>query len=390
MLAMRTRAAILAAVLAAAGCDGGGGDGWGGALDDAQADVGPGGDGDGGGGDTGSRSVWTALPGAVLGDVTRVVAFSGDGGALYVSAESPVSEGVFRLDLAAPDAGFAKIFEGTGLTLATPAGTYTALWENKAGALVQVGGEEALDLGFNFEQREIQRMVYADGLLYLLSKDWAAAEYHVNRGSAAAMQWEPVGPVSDETALGFHCDGETVMVVTVRNEIPLGLNCRTVPANAGEDGAWSPCEGFPQHLAGGPNDPYSVKAGITGDGAVLAAWFEVLKAGQKTWEVQTGVLDGSWSLASGLPEDRPPSAMMVHAGLAWIGYSGLGDGAQVFSRSADGAGVEGALALGSGLPEPAGDKTGVAGLVGVDGNVYLLWQDYNAGGSTLTVYGLTP
>lgn len=375
---------LVALVLALGGasCDGGGGGGGGGGDDTLPAEDGGGEveeDSGGGGG-----ALWGMVPGASQGDVTQVRGFDAASGALYLTITSPVSAGLFRLDVAGAATEFAKLFEGTGLTLATEAGTYMALWENKAGSLVQVSLEgEAADLSFNFEQREIQRMVFVDGLLYLLSKNWEVAEYHVNRGSAAAMQWDQLGGASNETALGFHSDGDAVAIVTVRNDIPLGLNCRTIASNAGEGDAWADCPDFPQHLGAGPNDPYSVKAGVTGDGATMAAWFEILKAGQKTYEVQVGSIGGGWSVVGGLPDGKQPSAMLVAGGTLFVSYAGKGQGQQIFTADAGGGD---AAPAGEGLPEPGHDKSGVVGLAADGGAVYALFQDYNAGGSTLTAY----
>ena len=371
----------LVMALGGVGCDGGDGGGGGGGEDTPVAADGGGEveeDSGGGGG-----ALWAAVPGATQGDVTQVRGFDASGGALYLTLTSPVSAGLFRLDVAGGATEFAKLFEGTGLTLATEAGTYMALWEAKAGSLVQVSLEgEAADLAFNFTQREIQRMVFTDGLLYLLSKNWEVAEYHVNRGSAAAMQWDQLGPASNETALGFHTDGDAVAIVTVRNEIPLGLNCKKVAANAGEGDAWADCPDFPQHLGAGPNDPYSVKAGVTGEGAVMAVWFEILKQGQKTYEVQVGGIDGGWSVVGALPDGKAPSAMLVAGGSLYVGYQGKGE-AKIYTVDAGGGD---AVLVGEGLPETEHDKSGVVGLATDGGAVYALFQDYNAGGSTLTAY----
>jgi hypothetical protein len=381
-----SRLAALLLVLSGAGCDGGSGSGGGGAGGDdtvAAADgVGEVEEDSGGGG-----ALWGMVPGASQGDVTQVRGFDAAEGALFITITSPVAAGLFRLDVAGGGQEFTKLFEGTGLTLATEAGTYMALWENKAGSLVQVNLEgEAADLSFNFEQREIQRMVFVDGLLYLLSKNWEVAEYHVNRGSAAAMQWDQLGAASNETALGFHSDGDAVAIVTVRNDIPLGLNCKTIAANAGEGDAWADCPDFPQHLGAGPNDPYSVKAAVTGEGAVMAAWFEILKAGQRTYEVQVGSMDGGWSVVGGLPDGKEPSALLVAGGTLYVAYQGKGGGQQVFTVDAGGGD---AAPAGAGLPEPGHDKSGVIGLAADGGAVYALFQDYNAGGSTLTAYAFT-
>ncbi|MFH1531787.1 MAG: hypothetical protein ABIK09_13765 [Pseudomonadota bacterium] len=378
----------LVMALSGAACDGGGGGGGNGGGDDTLPEDGSGGelieDSGGGGGPQ-----WAAVPGATLGDVTQVRGFDAAAGALYLTVTSPVSAGLFHLDLAGGAEEFAKIFEGTGLALATEAGTYMALWESKAGSLVQVNLEgEAADLSFNFPQREIQRMVYTDGLLYLLSKNWEVAEYHVNRGSAAAMQWDQLGAASNETALGFHSDGDTVAIVTVRNDIPLGLNCRSIAANATEADAWSDCPDFPQHLGAGPNDPYSVKASVTGDGEIMAAWFEILKTGQKSYEVQAGTIGGGWSVVAGLPDGVAPSAMLVAGSTLYVAYQGRGGGEQVFTHTTVSGvgGTPGVTGIGGGLPEPSGDKSGVVGLAADGASVYALYQDYNAGGSTLTAY----
>ena len=372
----------------AGACDSGGGSS-GGRADAAQDDVAEGEiAGDDAVADTGGvENLWAAVPGATLGDVTQVLGFEAAGGALYLTVNSPVSAGLFHMDRAVSDAGFAKIFEGKGNTLATEAGIYMALWENKAGSLVQVNLDgEAADLAFNFEQREIKRMIFTGGLLYLLSKNWEVSEYHVNRGSAAAMQWEQLGDATNETALGFHTDGETVAVVTVSNEVPLGLNCRVIAANAGEGDAWTPCHGFPQHLGDGPLDPYSVNGGFTGEGASMAGWFEILKTGQKSYEVQVGTIAGDWSIVEGLPLDRRPAAMLVAGGNLYVGYLGLGEGQQVFTVPAAGGA---ATRVGDALPETGHDKSGVVGLAADGDKVFALFQDYNAGGSMVTAYEFT-
>ena len=371
----------------AGACDSGSG---GGGADAVQDDVAEGEiTGDDAVADTrGEELLWAAVPAAVLGDVTQVLGFGGAGGALYLTVKSPVSAGLFHVDLAAPDAGFAKIFEGEGNTLATEAGTYMALWESKAGSLVQVsldGEVEASDLAFNFEQREIKRMIFTDGLLYLLSKNWAVSEYHVNRGSAGAMQWDQVGEATNETALGFHTDGETVAVVTVSSE-PLGLGCRFIAANAGEAESWAPCPGFPRHSWDGPQEPYSVNGGFTGQGATMVGWFEILKAGQKTYEVQVGTLSGDWSVVDGLPEDRRPAAMLVAGGNLYVAYQGLGEGRQVYATAAAGGA---ATLVGAGLPETSHDKSGVVGMAADGDKIFALFQDYNVGGSTVTAYEFT-
>ena len=378
---------ILAFGLAGA-CDNGGGGGGGGA-DAAQDDVAEGEiTGDDAAEDTGGgENLWAAVQEASLGDVTQVLGFGAAAGALYLTVNSPVSAGLFHMDLAAPDAGFVKIFEGKGLTLATDAGTYMALWENKAGSLVQVSLDgEAADLAFNFGQRDIKRMVFTDGLLYLLSKNWEVSEYHVNRGSAAAMQWEQLGDATNETALGFHTDGETVAVVTVGNQVPLGLNCRVIAANAVEGDVWTPCPGFPQHLGDGPMDPYTVNGGFTGEGATMAGWFEILKTGQKSYEVQVGTLAGGWSVVEGLPQDRRPAAMLVAGGNLYVAYQGLGEGQQVFAAPAVGGA---AMLVGAGLPETGHEKSGVVGLAADGDKVFALFQEYNAGGSMVTAYEFT-
>jgi hypothetical protein len=371
--------------LGCAGCDGGGdGGGGGGGEDTLPAEVADEEAVEDSGGSGGV--LWSPISGATKGDVTSVRGFEAENGALYLAVKSPVSAGLFYLDTAGDALEFTKIFEGTGLTIATEAGTYMALWEDKAGSLVQVSvEEEATDLAFNFEQREIQKMVFTDGLLYLLSKNWEKAEYHVNRGSAAAKQWDQLGGASNETTLGLHSDGDNVVVVTVRNETPLGLNCKSIPANAGEDDSWSDCPGFPQHLGAGPNDPYSVKAGISGDGTAMAVWFEILKQGQRTYEVQLGTMDGGWSVVGGLPDDKEPSDMLIANGTLFVAYLGKGDGRQVFTVGTEGGD---AVLAGSGLPEPGHDKSGVV-MLARGGGVYALFQEYNAGGSALTAYKLS-
>ncbi len=375
---------VSALALGSISCDGGGGDGGGGdgGEDIIAADARGGELAEDNGG--GAAVLWAVVPGATLGDVTHVRGFDAAGGALFLTVTSTVSAGLFHLDSAGGAQEFSKIFEGTGLTLATDAGTYMALWENKAGGLVQVNLEgEAADLSFNFTQREIQHMVFTDGLLYLLSKNWEVAEYHVNRGSAAAQQWDQLGGASNETVQGFHSDGDNVAIVTVRNDVPLGLNCKTIAANATEADAWSDCPDFPQHLSAGPNDPYSVEAGVAGAGDVMAVWFKILKAGQPTYEVQVGGIGGGWSVVGELPDGREPSDMIVADGILYVAYKGLGAGKQVYTVPATG-GV--AAPAGEGMPEPGHDKSGVAGLALDGGAVYALFQDYNAGGSTLTAY----
>ena len=369
----------------AGACDSGGGGG--GGADAGQDDVAEGEitEVDAAAEDTGAgENLWAAIPAASVGDVTQVIGFEAAAGSLYLTVNSPVSAGLFHMDRAEPDTGFVKVFEGKGHTLATDAGIYMALWENKAGSLVQVSLDgEPVDLAYNFEQREIKSMVFTDGLLYLLSKNWKVSEYQVNRGSAAAMQWEQLGDATNETALGFHTDGETVAVVTVGNEVPLGLNCRVIAANAVEGDVWTPCAGFPQHLGDGPMDPYSVNGGFTGEGATMAGWFEILKTGQKTYEVQVGTIAGDWSVVEGLPQDRRPAAMLVAGGNVYVAYQGLGEGQQVFSTPAGGGA---ATLVGGGLPETGHDKSGVVGLATDEGKVFALFQDYNAGGSMVTAY----
>jgi len=329
--------------------------------------------------------LWQAMEGASLDEVKSVQGFGAARGGIYLTVDSPAAAGLFRLDLAATDTGFSHVFDGIGPTLVTESGTYMAMFQNNKGSLVQIDdAEEAADLAFNFENpREIRWMLEANNLLYMLNKDWSNAENMVNRGSPAVMAWDQVGPSTNETALGIHTNGDKLLMVTSKNEPPLGLACHQAPANSDESQPWQDCPGFPTHEMQGRNDSYSVLCGLTGEGDHMAAWFQILKTGKKSWEVQLGNVDGTWNIAQGAPADREPSAMLVTDSQVFLGYKGLQDGQQVFAAPLNGDQFE---PVGFGFPAPEQAKSGVAGLAWDGSSLYAAWLDYNPGGSLISIY----
>ncbi len=334
---------------------------------------------------------WQKMQVQKLVDVKDLLSISATNHGIIMTVSGPVP-GMYFLEFGQSDGKWERLAEVGGALAADGNYAFGSYFQGTAGGLISIFIDQALnfgeegkvvltDLGFNFENREIRNIVARDNFLYMMSKDWAAAEYIVNRGNPAAMQWEQVGTNKNESALGFYCDGNSAMMTTVRNEV-LGLGCYIVDADGNAESEWTPCSGFPEHVLDKQSDPYSVNMGLSGDGDRVAAWFEVLKLGKTSYEVQRGQMDGNWEILEGAREETKPSAMLVNGDNIYLAYVGVdGDGKVLVSR--DGAPFE---PLGEGMEDPSSGTSGPVGLTMSKLGLVAVYRNESSGSIGMEIY----
>ncbi len=232
----------------------------------------------------------------------------------------------------------------------------------------------SIDLAFSDGGGIIQDIVYTGDLLFLLARVSDAADFFVHRGSPSGGAWSQVGAAINETPVGMWTDGTTVYLMVNRIDMPPGLACRQLPADAGPTAAWQPCDGFPNYSKEGDN-PFSFRGGIFGEGSRLAAWFEVQGLGQASVAVHSASAGGAWSEIGTLPLPMPVATDFDGERL-WLGYKGDKVGSLLYAADVDG--TFDAVGTG-GIPAPVdAAMDGILGICTTGTDTYLLHGTWNA------------
>ncbi len=238
-----------------------------------------------------------------------------------------------------------------------------------------------LDLGFSNVDVEVRAMRFAAGKLYLLDRVTANAEFMVHRGAEEGGLWAQVGANMLETPVDMWVDADNVYLLVNRTDKP-GIECRVLPVTAPQGTAWEPCEGFPDVVKDGNEDPYSVFAKFAGNVSDLAVWFEMKGLEEATVAIyRAGEL--LWPGAGELPTVKP-SAWAMDNGDVLLGFVGT-DAPDVLVSVPHLGGAGGSLDL-SGLPTPKDKFSGVVGICPARGKRFVLYLDYASLNSRLYVY----
>jgi len=372
--------AALAAALALFGC--GGGDGGDGAdvVDSAVADV------------AGEvletvappiKKQWKEIEVARIEGITKVRGFGCNATQVVADVEGAVSKGLYVWQ-SDGITGFENVYDGIGLIAVLDSQVLVAQYggPNSTASLVSVDAAgQATDLGFAFENLEIRNLLTREGTIYTLSKDWSTAEYLVHTGAIGGGGFAAIGPRLIETGMGFLVAGEKVLLLA-NAAGALGTVCYENDANGTADSPWNPCPAFPDYVAEKDGQPYSVVAEIYGKDDRMALWFRVSEKGVKKWVHYVADAQTKWTVVEGFPAVEP-TAWLHDGETIVLGYSAAGDKAPVYAASADADTTAEPLAFG--LPATS-DKTGVVGFCRADDWLYAAWFEYNAGGSTLSLW----
>jgi hypothetical protein len=324
---------------------------------------------------------WKEAPDAFLEGVTKVRGFECNDDWIFVDVQGNKSEGLYGMPVTGEPV-FQDIYSGVGQLEALSSGVLVAQYggANATASVVGVDGEgTATDMGFAFgDPLEIRALTYTGTHLVTFSKDWNTAEYMVHRGKLPEGPYEQVGPRLNETGMGLYATPDKIYVLTILNEV-LGTACYEIGMTASADSPFAPCPSFPQFVASKEGEAYSINAQIYGSGLRMAAWFRVTEKGVKGARHFVASDQIKWKQVEGLPEVEP-TAWHHDGEFLYVGLTNSGGKPAVYEAAWDGEG--GATAIGEGLPSTT-DKSGVTGLCRTGGWLYLVWLDYNAGGSTL-------
>lgn len=327
--------------------------------------------------------VWKEAPDAFLEGVTHVRGFECNDNWIFVNVEGNKSKGLYGM-LVNGEPEFQEIYSGVGELEALESGVLVAQYggANATASVVGVDGEgAATDMGFAFpDPLQIRAFTYTGTHLVTFSKDWNTAEYMVHRGKLPEGPYEQVGPRFNETGMGLYATSEKIYVLTILNEV-LGTACYETGMTASADSLFAPCPSFPEFVAEKEGQAYSINAQIYGSGLRMAAWFRVTDKGVKGARHFVASDQIKWTQVDGFPEVEP-TAWHHDGDTIYVGLTNSGGKPAVYEAAWNGDSA--AQAIGEGLPSTT-EKSGVAGLCRTGGWLYLVWLDYNAGGSTLSL-----
>lgn len=322
---------------------------------------------------------WVAVDGGELSGVKSVRGLTCAGNSIYLAVDGEAT-GTYVKDLTLTDP-LTKVFEGTGLLASTESGILVASYTpNATTALVLLAPDlTATDQGFAEQGIEVKDLVYTGGDVYMMGKDWNSAEYLVYRGGLGLMAFEQVGLRTNETAMSFYSDGETLYLMTILNGT-LGSGCRQIAASAGASDTWTACAGFPEWVQSKTTDPYSIKAEVFGFESDLGAWFRVSNKGVNEYHMYAGS-DASYAELAGFPVLEPTA--WHHTGKdVFLGYSGGAGKSGVYAASVSSGAARN---LTEGLPSAAHEKDGVVAFCQSDDRLVAAWFAFGGGGSTVTL-----
>ncbi len=328
------------------------------------------------------KKQWKEIEVARIEGITKVRGFVCGPTQVVADVEGAASKGLYSWQVAGAG-GFEKVYDGIGLVAVLDAQVLVAQYggPNNTASLVGVDAEgQATDLGFAFENLEIRNLLTLDGAIYTLSKDWTTAEYLVHSGTIGGG-FNQIGPRVVETGMGFFVTSDKVLMLA-NAAGALGTVCYENDAKGTADSQWAACPAFPDYVAEKDGQPYSVVAEIYGKDERMALWFRVTDKGVKKWVHYVADSQTKWTELEGFPAVEP-TAWFHDGEQVVLGYSAAGDKAPVYTASSEADSPAEPFAFG--LPATA-DKTGVVGFCRADDWLYAAWFEYNAGGSTLSLW----
>lgn len=325
---------------------------------------------------------WVAVDQGQISGVKSVRGMTCMPGVVYVSADG-TEGGTYAKDLALAEPP-KEVLDTVGLLKATESGVLISTYggPNQTASLFLLAGDgTATDQGLAVEQTEVKDLDYANGLVFMMSKDWKTAEYLVYRGALGMMAFEQAGVRLNETAMSYFVDGDYMYILTILNAT-LGSACYRLATNATAGAAWESCPGFPSYVQTKPSDPYSVKAEMFASEGAFGLWFRVNNMGVNEFHVFSGNAEG-FSEVPGFPQVEPVA--WHHTGQELLlSYAGGASTAGVWAAPSHAAAQ--ARDLTEGLPAASDPKDGMAAFCQTGGRLYGAWFSFNPGGSTISLY----
>lgn len=324
---------------------------------------------------------WKEIIGVQLEGVKRLAGFACNGSQVFFDVEG-TERGLYWWDTASGEMP-KKIHDGVGPIALTGKSVLVADYQGtgRSTSVVLVDPKEGVgvDQGFSFPSLEVKVMQVEGSNLYTLSRDETTAQYLVHQGKVGGGTFAPVGPPFDVTTMGMYVTSDSIMVLTLLQDVA-GTVCKTTPLDSVGPAVWTDCPGFPDYVAEKDGEAYSANAMLYGAGNRFAAWFRVTDKGVTGVRHHVASDKIKWTEVVGLP-DVEPNAWFHDEEEIILGYMGPGVTAAVWAAPADGSGN--GFPLGEHMPMP-GDKTGVAGICRSGDRIVLAWLDYAPMGSTLS------